>query len=223
MVSRSGRFHATARACTLAGTILALASALVHTQEAEKPRTNPLQGNPSAVKQGQNIYRGRCAVCHGIDAKGYRGSDLTTGDWVHGGSDAQIFQTIRDRRGRHRDAWQPQPVGARDLDGDRLPPHAERAGRAGGRARRRDAGRADLLGEGARQLRPVPHGRRRAADGLAPTSRASARRARCRRSNARSGARPRSFPSASRPSPSSPRTAGASAARARTRTRSRCR
>jgi len=64
-------------------------------QDAEKPRTNPLQGNPTALKQGQNIYRGRCAVCHGIDAKGYRGSDLTTGDWVHGGSDAQIFQTIR--------------------------------------------------------------------------------------------------------------------------------
>lgn len=64
-------------------------------QDAEKPRTNPLQGDPTALKQGQNIYRGRCAVCHGIDAKGYRGSDLTTGDWVHGGSDAQIFQTIR--------------------------------------------------------------------------------------------------------------------------------
>jgi putative heme-binding domain-containing protein len=34
-------------------------------------------------------------VCHGIDAKGYRGSDLTSGDWVHGGSDAQIFKTIQ--------------------------------------------------------------------------------------------------------------------------------
>jgi putative heme-binding domain-containing protein len=56
--------------------------------------TNPLAGNALAVKQGQNIFRGRCAVCHGIDAKGYRGSDLTTGDWVHGGSDRQIFRTI---------------------------------------------------------------------------------------------------------------------------------
>jgi putative heme-binding domain-containing protein len=57
-------------------------------------RSNPLAGDPAAIKQGQNIYRGRCAVCHGIDAKGYRGSDLTTGDWVHGGSDAQIAKTI---------------------------------------------------------------------------------------------------------------------------------
>ena len=57
-------------------------------------RTNPLTGNPTAVGQGRNIYRGRCGVCHGIDAKGFRGSDLTSGDWVHGGSDAQVFNTI---------------------------------------------------------------------------------------------------------------------------------
>lgn len=57
--------------------------------------TNPLAGDAAAIRQGQNIYRGRCAVCHGIDAKGFRGSDLTTGDWVHGGSDAQIARTIK--------------------------------------------------------------------------------------------------------------------------------
>jgi len=57
-------------------------------------KTNPLAGDAAAVTAGKNIYRGRCAVCHGLDAKGYRGSDLTTGDWVHGGSDAQIFKTI---------------------------------------------------------------------------------------------------------------------------------
>lgn len=56
--------------------------------------SNPLAGQATAIRQGQNIYRGRCAVCHGIDAKGYRGSDLTSGDWVHGGSDRQIFTTI---------------------------------------------------------------------------------------------------------------------------------
>jgi putative heme-binding domain-containing protein len=64
-------------------------------QDTPKATTNPLLGNPTALKQGQNIYRGQCAVCHGIDAKGFRGSDLTTGDWVHGGTDVQIFKTIR--------------------------------------------------------------------------------------------------------------------------------
>jgi cytochrome c oxidase cbb3-type subunit 3 len=68
--------------------------ALANLSAQEKPTVNPLAGDPAAVRQGQNIYRGRCAVCHGIDAKGYRGSDLTTGDWVHGGTDAQIARTI---------------------------------------------------------------------------------------------------------------------------------
>lgn len=56
--------------------------------------TNPLAGDAKAIERGRNIFRGRCAVCHGVDAKGYRGSDLTTGDWVHGGSDVQLFRTI---------------------------------------------------------------------------------------------------------------------------------
>jgi putative heme-binding domain-containing protein len=33
-------------------------------------------------------------VCHGIDAKGYRGTDLTSGEWMHGGTDSDLFQTI---------------------------------------------------------------------------------------------------------------------------------
>lgn len=73
--------------------------ALVATNDARaQARTtldaNPLTDQATAIRQGQNIFRGRCAVCHGIDAKGYRGSDLTSGDWVHGGSDRQIFTTI---------------------------------------------------------------------------------------------------------------------------------
>ena len=75
-----------------AGLFLAFAAALGAQAQAE--RTNPFDGDAAAVTQGRNVYRGRCAVCHGIDAKGFRGSDLTSGDWVHGGSDAQIFKTI---------------------------------------------------------------------------------------------------------------------------------
>ncbi len=68
------------------------AGASTHTRAQE--RTNPVAGKPEAINGGKNIYRGRCGVCHGIDAKGYRGSDLTSGDWVHGGSDEKIFKTI---------------------------------------------------------------------------------------------------------------------------------
>jgi cytochrome c oxidase cbb3-type subunit III len=57
-------------------------------------KTNPLAADSKAVVQGRNIFRGRCAVCHGVDAKGYRGTDLTTGEWAHGGGDAELFDTI---------------------------------------------------------------------------------------------------------------------------------
>lgn len=84
------------RACLLLASLLAAAALAtpVLAQPTTDAATNPLAGDPKAIDAGKNIYRGRCAVCHGIDAKGYRGSDLTTGDWVHGGSDAQIFRTI---------------------------------------------------------------------------------------------------------------------------------
>lgn len=82
----------TALAVTASLALVASGDALA--QARTEHATNPLAGQAPAVRQGQNIYRGRCAVCHGIDAKGYRGSDLTSGDWVHGGSDRQIFATI---------------------------------------------------------------------------------------------------------------------------------
>jgi putative heme-binding domain-containing protein len=74
----------------LAPVVIGVAPAL-----AQPVTTNPRAGDATAINGGKNIYRGRCGVCHGIDAKGYRGSDLTSGDWVHGGSDAQIFKTIQ--------------------------------------------------------------------------------------------------------------------------------
>lgn len=61
---------------------------------AQRATDNPRAGDAQAIDAGRNIYRGRCGVCHGIDGKGYRGSDLTSGDWVHGGADAQIYKTI---------------------------------------------------------------------------------------------------------------------------------
>ena len=74
------------------GSLAIAATAAAQTEAA--PKTNPLAGDPKGIQGGRNIFRGRCAVCHGIDAKGYRGTDLTTGEWAHGGSDADLFATI---------------------------------------------------------------------------------------------------------------------------------
>jgi putative heme-binding domain-containing protein len=63
-------------------------------QDEPPAKANPLANDQKAIEQGRVMFRGRCAVCHGIDAKGYRGTDLTSGEWMHGGSDSDLFRTI---------------------------------------------------------------------------------------------------------------------------------
>jgi putative heme-binding domain-containing protein len=106
-----GRTDWTVRRLVTAVLAASLAMAVSSAARAQAPaqapaQVNPLAGNARAIDGGKNIYRGRCGVCHGIDARGYRGSDLTTGDWVHGGSDAQLFTTI-----------------SRGITGTEMPPH----------------------------------------------------------------------------------------------------
>lgn len=55
---------------------------------------NPFQGDLKAIEQGRQSFRLGCASCHALDAKGSRGPDLTTGQWTHGGTDAQLFRVI---------------------------------------------------------------------------------------------------------------------------------
>ena len=56
--------------------------------------SNPHLGNAASIRSGMALYRVRCGDCHGLDAKGYRGPDLTTllaGEMT----DERLFQTIR--------------------------------------------------------------------------------------------------------------------------------
>ena len=55
---------------------------------------NPLEGNRDAIRNGGAMFRTRCAGCHGPDARGDRGPDLT-GLWASGVSDDRIFDTVR--------------------------------------------------------------------------------------------------------------------------------
>src|SRR3954470_7861687 len=50
------------------------------------------QANDVAV--GTGLFQTRCADCHGIDAKGVHGPDLTI-VFGNGATDAQVLQTIR--------------------------------------------------------------------------------------------------------------------------------
>ena len=55
---------------------------------------NPLEGNRDAIRNGGAMFRNRCAGCHGPDARGYVGPDLT-GLWASGVADDRIFDTVR--------------------------------------------------------------------------------------------------------------------------------
>src|SRR5262245_46685349 len=50
------------------------------------PKKNPLEGNPDAIRYGMGQFRSRCADCHGMDAKGVRGPDITQ-VWASGRTD----------------------------------------------------------------------------------------------------------------------------------------
>jgi cytochrome c oxidase cbb3-type subunit III len=59
-----------------------------------RPAKNPLEGNAQAISNGAAMFRNRCAGCHGPDAHGYLGPDLT-GFWAAGGNDARMFDIVR--------------------------------------------------------------------------------------------------------------------------------
>lgn len=61
---------------------------------ASLPETNP-HTTPADLELGRAIYNGRCGQCHGLEGEGGRGSALNTGRFRHGGSDRELFLTIR--------------------------------------------------------------------------------------------------------------------------------
>jgi len=61
---------------------------------AASAQVNPYDGDPVAIRAGRALFANRCAECHGADAKGYSGPDLTL-LWAFGTSDERVFNTIR--------------------------------------------------------------------------------------------------------------------------------
>src|SRR5262245_21543383 len=59
-----------------------------------RPAKNPLDGNAQAISNGKAMFRTRCAGCHGPDARGFLGPDLT-GFWAGGGTDDRMFDIVR--------------------------------------------------------------------------------------------------------------------------------
>jgi putative heme-binding domain-containing protein len=57
-------------------------------------RTNPFS-TEADVQQGAGLFQLHCSYCHGGHGEGGRGADLTAGVYEMGGSDPELFTTIR--------------------------------------------------------------------------------------------------------------------------------
>ncbi len=69
---------------------------------------NPYGSNPQAVAQGRELFvRMNCAGCHGYEAKGGMGPNLTDTYWRYGGVPASLYKSIYEGRPQGMPAWNP--------------------------------------------------------------------------------------------------------------------
>ncbi len=74
---------------------------LFHPARAEDELKNPFDGDTVAAVEGKRLFlKTGCYSCHGHEAEGAVGPDLTDDEWVYKPTDAMIFNTIaKGRRG----------------------------------------------------------------------------------------------------------------------------
>lgn len=71
------------------------ALALAATPAAGQAVKNPFDGDAAAAAEGKQIYlKNGCYACHGHEAEGAVGPDLTDDEWIFAPSDKMIFNTI---------------------------------------------------------------------------------------------------------------------------------
>lgn len=67
---------------------------------------NPLASDPNSVEEGKKLFtQMNCAGCHGYDAKGGMGPDLTDTEWRYGGTPIDIYKSIYEGRAQGMPAW----------------------------------------------------------------------------------------------------------------------
>lgn len=57
---------------------------------------NPLASEPNVVETGRGLFHLTCTACHGKEAQGGRGPDLTRGAFANGDRDSDLFRVITD-------------------------------------------------------------------------------------------------------------------------------
>jgi putative heme-binding domain-containing protein len=94
---------------------------------ANLPEVNPY-ASAADIAIGRAIYNGRCGHCHGLSGEGGRGAVLNAGRFRHGGSDRELFITIRSGV---PDTEMPG-VNIPDMDVWRMVAYVQQLGRQGG-------------------------------------------------------------------------------------------
>jgi mono/diheme cytochrome c family protein len=64
---------------------------------------NPIPSSAESIKAGGLVFAKNCRACHGIQGKGdgtaippgVKPANLVAGQWKHGGTDADLFKTIK--------------------------------------------------------------------------------------------------------------------------------
>ena len=75
-------------------------------QQTSRDIANPLAGDPVAIAEGHRLFVSmNCAGCHGYNAKGNMGPDLTDTYWRYGGTPKDIYQSILDGRPQGMPEW----------------------------------------------------------------------------------------------------------------------
>jgi len=68
--------------------------------------SDPYGQNPVALADGRRLFVSyNCSGCHGGHAGGGMGPSLRDQTWIYGSSDAQIFNSIAEGRGKGMPAW----------------------------------------------------------------------------------------------------------------------
>jgi cytochrome c oxidase cbb3-type subunit 3 len=64
--------------------------------EADESTLLVLAGDTRTISEGREVYATTCAACHGANAQGEIGPNLTDNRWLHGGTASAIYHSIRD-------------------------------------------------------------------------------------------------------------------------------
>lgn len=66
----------------------------VRAQAPEIPETNPFSSDAD-IQQGEALFQTHCSYCHGSFGEGGRGADLTAGIYRRGGTDRELYISVR--------------------------------------------------------------------------------------------------------------------------------